>query len=400
MKHGDTNSELNFIEEAARRLAGYDDASLLKEMEWAEQQWELEKQDFPEQAEQVKQGAEKGFCLLMSRIQAESEGVSYHTHKEEGCLDEMNVIPKSPENVCTATHRSIEVTNDEGGPRNLTDREGYPESESRAAILENGDAKKGAVEKTSTGSGKVDEENPEHPADDEGYIKMITAGGKSSEKDTADNPHPELHRSIGKAQIGLKGPIAMRQKAFRRLVVMTAVAMMFGVGGMASVARQGYRTSVYLGDVVQNKTVVMRSNTNVTLYENSIERAYKEIGEKLGIKVLALEYIPSKMKFDGVVLGNDRGVIKLSHKDNKIYLEQKKLSEQDTISALCMDRKAENMIQNDWIDETLFLEENTLDNGKIEYSIQFERDSTVYYLSGRMSRKEFVKVVEELYFWN
>ena len=71
MKNRYLLNELNFIEEAARELAGYDDASLLKEMEDAELEWELEKQRNPAKTREIMKSAEQGFSLLMARLQKE-----------------------------------------------------------------------------------------------------------------------------------------------------------------------------------------------------------------------------------------------------------------------------------------------------------------------------------------
>ena len=76
------------------------------------------------------------------------------------------------------------------------------------------------------------------------------------------------------------------------------------------------------------------------------------------------------------------------------------MDERDTISVLVMDRNVENIINNDWLIEELYLEENILESGAVEYSVRFDTSSATYYLSAIMYKVEFVEIVENLYFWN
>ena len=106
------------------------------------------------------------------------------------------------------------------------------------------------------------------------------------------------------------------------------------------------------------------------------------------------------MKLDEVVISPNKGIIKLCYGNKRVYLEQKVLKKKNTISVLTMDRKRENVIQNDWLNQELYLEENLLESGSVEYSIQFDTSSASYYLSGMIGKDEFVQIVENLYFWN
>lgn len=81
-------------------------------------------------------------------------------------------------------------------------------------------------------------------------------------------------------------------------------------------------------------------------------------------------------------------------------LEEKVLDKRNTVSIITMDRKEDNVVVNDWLDEEFYLEENIVEGGLVEYSIQFYTDSANYYLSGIMEKDEFTEIVENLYFWN
>lgn len=67
------NDKLKQIEDGYRELLGMDDASLLREMEEAEREWEEEKAAHPEEDERQKQQADHDFEILMARIKAEEK---------------------------------------------------------------------------------------------------------------------------------------------------------------------------------------------------------------------------------------------------------------------------------------------------------------------------------------
>ena len=69
------------------------------------------------------------------------------------------------------------------------------------------------------------------------------------------------------------------------------------------------------------------------------------------------------------------------------------------MSILESDRATRLEVYNDWIEKKLYIEENRLKNGNIEYSTSIEEDNAFYYFSGVMEREEFIKVVESLNYY-
>lgn len=67
-KENRKNDDPNCIEEEVRKVFGYDEESLLAEMEEAERAWEAEKAANPEAAASVQRQADEGFEQLMARI--------------------------------------------------------------------------------------------------------------------------------------------------------------------------------------------------------------------------------------------------------------------------------------------------------------------------------------------
>lgn len=503
MKSRDENKELNFIEEAARQLAGYDDASLLKEMEWAEREWELRKQTHPKEAEAEMQSADQSFRLLMERIQREArEGDAFQEDEEvrpkkitnptdEKAAKEPEKTPNAAEETGDGSTGNLpgimrdtrRITDDEGNASCVAKGEGSTaamadgegdircgaDDESRVAVQNNrgldpcgpdhdpctgvncvsgkdeeivrdtaearadiGSQEDGMEAYTSIESDGISdiqsieymENGTEVLADNMGDItgdigKDVSQGihipditsissgnpsvmtyGVPIENTVADQSSSGNHRSMTQSEMAFRKPIPIRKKTMRRVAILTAAAMILGVGGMASVARQGYRVAEYPEQYEKKREYVVRSNVTAHFPESKIEDAYRQIADTCNIKVVALDHVPEKMIFDDFILSETVGIIKLCYNDKRIYLEEKIRDEKNTMSILTMDRKAENIINNEWLGEELYLKVNTLESGSVEYSVQFNKDSATYYLSGMMDKDEFIEIVENLYFWN
>ena len=202
------------------------------------------------------------------------------------------------------------------------------------------------------------------------------------------------------AETGFEKPLGTRKKMLRRVAIVTAAAMVLGIGSFASVARQGYQVAEYPEQYEKKREYVITNNVSVVFPEDRMDDAYRQIADTLDIKVVALDHLPSNMKFDNFYLSNTKGILKLLCGDKKIYLEEKILDEQNTISILTTDRKVVSTVKNEWLDKEIKVKEKILESGDIEYSIQFATEFATYYLSGMMDKNEFIEIVENLYYWN
>lgn len=398
MKNRYLLNELNFIEEAARELAGYDDASLLKEMEDAELEWELEKQRNPAKTREIMKSAEQGFSLLMARLQKEM--VADGSLETEGKGECRKDTAESADDTESAEDQAGDKT-----PAGDKPAENRPVPYVRTGRMADHEGNAGCK---AEGEGYTAAE-----ADGEGDRRCRTDGGASGiippgecrMRVAADAGKMDIMDQVPRENVCRTAetlfikPIAIRKKTLRRVVILVVAVMTLGLGSFASVARQGYQMVEYPEKNGAGVTVV-RSNDKINIRESEIEEAYRKIGEIWDIKVLAFEYIPKNMEFERFIVADNKGIIVFLYKDNKVFLEEKKLSEKAAISALSMDRKTGEPIQNDWINEEIYLEENKLKNGAIEYSVQFQKDLAVYYLSGIMDKDEFIRIAESLYFWN
>lgn len=424
----ENDEEFNFIGAISRELTGYDPDNLLKEMEDAERQWKKEQQEHPEEAKAVMQKAETDFKKLMECIRkTESVVETSHGNKREECLEEIYKETADAteilEKVCVTADGAVKRP--EAARKAIAEAaerpdaackaveeaaeqpEKFCETAVRATVISDklhktiaGQATDGAGDEGCIRAEMDGEGYTGSKADGEGYAGSTRAklSDERSITDIPDKTYPEQHRTIAKPEY--KMPIPIGKKTLRKVAILTTAAMILGVGGMASVARQGYRVAEYPEMYGTDRRTIIRSNVVISFLESEIEEAYRKIGDVCGIKVVAFDYIPANMELDDFLVSNNKGIITLCYDDKKIHLEQKILDERNTVSVLTMDRKQENIIQNEWLGQELYLEENVVGDGLVEYSTQFDTSSATYYLSGIMQRDEFIKVVEGLYFWN
>ncbi len=433
MKNRYLLNELNFIEEAARELAGYDDASLLKEMEDAELEWELEKQRNPAKTREIMKSAEQGFSLLMARLQKEmvadgsletegkgecrkdtAESADDTESAEDQAGDKTPAGDKPAENRPVPYVRTGRMADHEGNAGCKAEGEGYTAAEAdgegdrrcrtdggASGIIPPGECRMRAAAdagKDAWGIPGTSAWNDQMKASRETARSGAGTDRQGSAMDIIDQVSRD--NVCRTAEAGFEKPLGTRKKMLRRVAILTAAAMALGIGSFASVARQGYQVAEYPEQYEIKGSYIVRNNTSANFLESEIEEAYRQIHDALGIKVLALDYIPKNMEFDGFILSNNVGIIRLCYKEKRIYLEEKFMEERDTISVLVMDRNVENIINNDWLGQEFYLEENVLKSGAVEYSIRMDVGSATYYLSGIMDRDEFIEIVENLYFWN
>ncbi|RKJ04189.1 DUF4367 domain-containing protein [bacterium D16-54] len=185
-------------------------------------------------------------------------------------------------------------------------------------------------------------------------------------------------------------------KKYKRLILAVVVGVLV-VGSMSSVAKSGYR---YTTNPKQGKgSALLRYNSNIESVNDELDVAYDYISKSLDIPVLKMDYIPKEMIFIEAEVEKGHAVIRFDYLGKSVYLKEDRFSEKRAISILESDRKAEIRTYNDWIEKEIFIEENKLKNGDIEYSTSIEDQDAFYYISGVMKREEFIKIVENLSYY-
>lgn len=187
-----------------------------------------------------------------------------------------------------------------------------------------------------------------------------------------------------------------KRKRVKRLIVAAAAGMLV-VGTMNSVAKSGYRYMANLKPEKGNK--ILRYNSNISLEDDELDSIYNLILEKFEIPILKLDYRPDGMVFIKADIDKGHAVLRFDYAGKAIYLKEDKLTDKKSMSVIESDRATELKIFNDWIEKEIYIEENKLKNGEIEYSASIEDENASYYFSGVMEKDEFIKIVEKLNYY-
>lgn len=185
-------------------------------------------------------------------------------------------------------------------------------------------------------------------------------------------------------------------KRYKRLALAVVVGVLM-VGSMSSVAKSGYR---YATNPKQGKgSALLRYNSNIESVNDELDAAYDYISKSLEIPVLKMDYIPKEMIFIEAEVEKGHAVIRFDYLGKSVYLKEDRFSEKRAISILESDRKSDIRVYNDWMEKEIFIEENKLKSGDIEYSTSIEDQEAFYYFSGVMKKEEFIKIVENLSYY-
>lgn len=185
-----------------------------------------------------------------------------------------------------------------------------------------------------------------------------------------------------------------RRKQVTKVAALTVVIGGMLAGGISSAARSEHQYQQFPGQ--KKGSVLVKSNVPLEFINDKLDEAYELVYQKLDIPVLVLDYMPDGMKFDKIEVKKEHIVLKFSYKGQYIYLKEDKDKEKNTISVLDSDRDSQLNIYNGWIEKYIYLEENQLDTGDIEYSVGIEGEKAFYYFSGVMEKKEFIEIVRNL----
>lgn len=225
---------------------------------------------------------------------------------------------------------------------------------------------------------------------DEGFDKLMANIRKTGIQPVSEAEYEEEEKKNNLEHRQTMQP----RKRKKKFILLVAAVLVMGFGTtMVVVAHREYKYSSYPLEAKRNRFV--KQNAVMKEVSGKLEEAYKEIEEKLNIKVLTLAHIPAGMEFEKMVIDDDCAVIQFLYEGKRIYLREKQYSEsKEVIEVITSDRKSCEPVYNAWLDETILVEENKLETGLIEYSATIDQDDTLYYLSGVMEKDEFVKMVE------
>lgn len=209
------------------------------------------------------------------------------------------------------------------------------------------------------------------------------AQGKEAEKAEGQAAEPETKKVV---RFG-------KRKAVLSVALVAAFALALGttaIGGKSYFLRR-------VGDGKSQSLVIDNDKNKVEA--SSIEDAYQTISTELDIPVLKMEYVPTEMKFEEVMISENRALTVFDLNGQKIHFIQEKHDSETSIDPQS-DRKEKNIqVYNRLLKQTIQVEQNSLNDGFIEYGVEIHIKEYQYRLIGVMEEQEFIKIVKFLNFY-
>lgn len=178
--------------------------------------------------------------------------------------------------------------------------------------------------------------------------------------------------------------------------VALAAAVLGSVLLMTSIsagAKRSYRYEQSSREGVKSDVAIDNEENNKN--SGSLEMAYKEIHEQLGINVLKLGYKPKGMKYLKTAVSGRHATIYLEYNENSLYVVQNLKTVENSFNMIS-DRINGDSVYNQWFDREIEIESAKTENGEIEYSVQITEGNAYYYISGIIELEEFEKIVKDL----
>ena len=180
-------------------------------------------------------------------------------------------------------------------------------------------------------------------------------------------------------------------------VAAAAIAVMVVAMGISVGAKREYRYVVREKDSVRNEIVL--NNVEAIPGEDELDKAYIEITKKTKVRPLKLAYMPKKMKYVKADIGETWVIMYFSYGKYRVKILEEVGGTGNSTNVIS-DRKKEEYIYNDLLKENIYFEKSELSDGKFEYSANIVKGDTYYQISGIIPKKEFKKIVENLFLEN
>lgn len=207
-----------------------------------------------------------------------------------------------------------------------------------------------------------------------------------SEKESSSENIVKLHEEVRKPR---------RLKTIVKVsVAAAAIAVMVVAMGISAGAKREYRYVVRERNSVRSDIVL--NNVDAIPIDDEFDNIYSEIDEKSEVQPIRFSYIPKKLKYVKMYIGKAGVVMYFTYEGNSIKVIQQ-FQNVGSSMGVVSDRKRVKEVYNDFLGENLSLEKARTDDGKIEYSSHFLKGNTYYQISGIMPKKEFEKVIKNIY---
>ena len=184
------------------------------------------------------------------------------------------------------------------------------------------------------------------------------------------------------------------KRIWRPLLV---AALLGGVVLGSGIGVSGNRELEYWIRERDDDSIVFNNVENINR-QSDIESVYDTIGEKLGIPVIELFYVPKGMLYKNASLSEDRVKLEFVYKENSFYFYQILWNVGNSTDYIS-DRKLYKEMHNKYLDCCISIYKGELGEEGIEFGAQFVNENSCYFLLGIIEEEEFLKIVEHLKYY-
>ena len=203
---------------------------------------------------------------------------------------------------------------------------------------------------------------------------------------------PEIRREL-KIKRGFHRAGKLVQKP---AVIMVLVVMILAGTSAGVAAKKAYNYRVREKKAGESG-IVWNNDQYVMTEEDGLSIAYSKIEESLDIKPMKIMIMPFEMKFSKLDIQEGNATIIFDYGKKKFGFIQAKIPITAS-NSVESDRKECIEVYNSYLKKTFIIEKNSLPSGEIELSTGINLEGAYYYLSGILTEKDFVEIVENLSF--
>lgn len=187
------------------------------------------------------------------------------------------------------------------------------------------------------------------------------------------------------------------KKLFRSLLAAAVMGVLVLAWGINAVGKKSYNYQAFTGGNPAGRLVW--NNDDNFVKTDSVDEAYKQIKEVMGKNTLYLSDIPKGMSLQKYRVSDNATEMVFLYQEKEIRFFQA-LTDMENSSSMTTDRTDYKDIYNLWLDKTITIRKNDLDNAKTEFDIEFSQGNCHYYLSGVIDEHTFSNLVEGISYFN
>ena len=221
------------------------------------------------------------------------------------------------------------------------------------------------------------------------FQKLMERKAAEEEKEERAGKPAQMPEPIPSG-VSISGGAAPKRFGKRKLAISAALAAALAV--LLGITAIGGRSYFFRARRDELNAVIINNNPNKKDV-SQLEEAYQLIESELGIPALRLNYAPTDMNFQSVIWKENSATIQFNYDGNIILLYEGKGSDNISVG-IESDRNRDKIVYNEWLDQEIIYLENKLENGCIEYETLLTVGENVYYFSGILPEKEFIKIIE------